>query len=168
MRTFCFGFLITLALIPTCFAQQDVKRPDTTPKSLPVVSLDCYASYGTVVGLAPAAYDEIAIDGDNFEKPIPRYRLHVVDNSVLKIIRDPARSALRKEVGKYASEMTRDFTNKHQIVGWKEDVPGGRDLYTVNFDDRLFSVVEIRTAMAKTVTLHVYQCKPSAVAPKAE
>ncbi len=90
-----------------------------------------------------------------------RYKRQVIDKAVLKIIEDPTRPALRKEHGKHVSEMTRDFTNKHQIVGWREETSAGLRLFTLNFEDGLFSIADVSRAKStgSGVTLRVMKCR---------
>ena len=68
---------------------------------------------------------------------------------------------LRKEHGKHVSEMTRDFTNKHQIVGWREETSAGLRLFTLNFEDGLFSIADVSRAKStgSGVTLRVMKCR---------
>jgi hypothetical protein len=92
-----------------------------------------------------------------------RYRVQVV-GKILKIIRDPTRPAFRTEHGKSVWEMTRDFTNSHQIVGWREELSGGIvRLFTFDFEDLLLSTVDISPARSSAagVELHVMKCSKS-------
>ena len=60
--------------------------------------------------------------------------------------------------------MPRDFTSKHQIVGWREELPGGIvRLFTFDFVDLLFSTIDISPARSSTagVELHVMKCNKS-------
>jgi len=141
-------FVLSLTTL-SCSAMARTPMPRAT--SLPNVVLDCYQSFTTRTAFPESSWDdgEFPIDGDNFDKPMPRYRLQVVDQAVLKVIEDPTRPAFRKEHGVSAAEMMRDFTNKHSIVGWRErTASGGFVLYTLNFDDLLFSVAEVTSAKA--------------------
>jgi hypothetical protein len=156
-------FVLSLTMI-SCSAIARTPMPRAT--SLPDVVLDCYQSFTTRTAFPESSWDdgEFPIDGDNFDKPMPRYRLQVVNQEVLKVIEDPTRSALRKEHGVRAAEMMRDFTNKHSIVGWREsDGYGGFVLYTLNFDDLLFSVARVTSAKANAgiagVMLKVLKCQ---------
>src|SRR6185437_13773666 len=108
---------------------------------------------------------EIAIDGGNLETPLIRYRLEVADSKTLKIIRDPTRPAFRAEHGRSVWEMNRDFTSRHQVVGWREELPGGSvRLFTFDFGDLLLSTVDVPPARASAaaVELHVMKCSKSA------
>lgn len=156
-------FLIGLATIASATAQ--TRKPMPRPTSLPDVVLDCYLSFSTKTPFPEATWDDgkFPIDGDNFEKPHVRYRLQVADQTVLKVIEDPTRPALRKEHGVRVADMMRDFTNKHSIVGWREsDNRGGLVLYTLSFDDLLFSVLEVAAKAfgpIAGVTLRVMKCQ---------
>ena len=93
-----------------------------------------------------------------------RYRLQVVDQAVLKVIEHPNLPAFRKEHEVRIEDMMQDFYNKHSIVGWREsNEKGGLFLYVLNFDDLLFSVLEVTTAKlanpASGVDLTVMKCK---------
>ena len=130
------------------------------PSSLPEVTLDCYQAYATATPLPESSINELAIDGDNFDTPTPRYRLQVVDKATLKIINYPSILARRTETGKNVWEMKRDFTGKHQIVGWRELSSTETKLFTVNFDDGLFSILRIPFAKVPLpVQLEVFKCK---------
>lgn len=156
-------YLIAMVLFSVTFSTSAVAQQlDLTPKSLPQVTLDCYQAFSTIVGLPENSFREIAIDGDNFDVPTIRYRLAVANQYTLKIIERPNDAALRKEFGKNITAMTRDFTNKHRIVGWRDDTASGLKLYTVDFDNRLFSIVDIRNkgaAIPAAVTVNVHTCK---------
>lgn len=97
--------------------------------------------------------------------PSIRYRLQVADKTTLKIIKDPTRPAFRTEHGKSVWEIARDFTNRHQIVGWREELPGGIVmLFTFDFEDLLLSTIDISPTRspAAGVELHVMKCSKSA------
>src|SRR5260370_24827247 len=76
------GFLLAIATLSSVHAQG-------SPESLPAVTVDCYQSFAAKTPLPEFPSKEIAIDGDNFETPLIRYRLHVADKTTLKIIKDP-------------------------------------------------------------------------------
>lgn len=137
------------------------------PSRLPNVTLDCYQAFSTVMELPQSFFRDIAIDGDNFERPIVRYRLQVVDSTILKVIKDPSRAALRSEHGVHISEMTRDFTNKHNIIGWREAYAGGARLYTVSFDDHIFSIANVPLPEVRppTFQLEVMKCREVSAGP---
>jgi hypothetical protein len=147
-----------LFLAVTTFSGVHAQR---SPGSLPAVTVDCFQSFATKVQLPERPDKDIAIAGDSFETPLIRYRLQVVDKTILKIIKDPNRPAFRNEHGKSVWEMTRDFTNKHQIVGWREELPGGIvRLFTFDFEDLLLSTIDVSPAhsLAAGVELHVMKC----------
>src|SRR5262249_52472478 len=102
-----------------------------------------------------------SIDGDNFEPPIVRYRLQTVNGTTLKIITFPSDSAKRTEVGKNVLEMTWDFSGKHKIVGWREGNDGSVSLYTIDFDNRLFSILKMNSvrSTAPLAHLEVTKCR---------
>src|SRR6478736_6072410 len=62
---------------------------------------------------------DVAINNNDLQTPLTRYRLQVVDKKILKIIKDPDRPAFRDEHGKSIWQMKRDFTDKHQIISWR-------------------------------------------------
>lgn len=148
---------LSVCLAATSPLAQEVKRPS----SLPSVTWDCYQAYTTAQSPPESRFNTIAIDGDNFDEPLVRYRLQVIGADTLKIIRDPSRPALRTERGVSIFEMTRDFTNKHRIVGWRELDRGEAVLYTVDFDNKLFSVMNIppSRAIVDIVKLTVMKCR---------
>jgi hypothetical protein len=114
--------------------------------------------------LPELASKEIAIDGGNLETPLIRYRLQVADKTTLKIIKDPTRPAFRTEHGKSVWDMERDFTNRHQIVGWREELTGGIvRLFTFDFEDLVLSTIDISPARSSAagVELHVMKCNRS-------
>jgi hypothetical protein len=114
--------------------------------------------------LPELASKEIAIDGGNLETPLIRYRLQVADKTTLKIIKDPTRPAFRTEHGKSVWDMERDFTDRHQIVGWREELTGGIvRLFTFDFEDLLLSTIDISPARSSAagVELHVMKCSRS-------
>jgi hypothetical protein len=98
--------------------------------------------------LPELASKDVSLDAGNLEQePVTRYRLQVIKKTILKIIKDPNRPAFRTENGKSVWEMARDFTNRHQIVGWREELPGGIvRLFTLDFADHLFTTLDISPA----------------------
>ena len=157
MKAFSFGLMLAIAMLSTSHAQR-------APDSLPAVTIDCYQSFAAKTQLPELPSKEVALDAGYFETPLIRYRLQVVEKTILKIIKDPTRPAFRTEHGKSVWEMARDFTNRHQIVGWREELPGGIvRLYTLDFEDLLFSTIDISPARAPTagVELHVMKCSNS-------
>lgn len=156
MKALGFGFLVAAAMWSASHAQR-------SPDSLPAVTIDCYQSFAAKAPLPEAPSKEIVVNGGNFETPLIRYRLQVV-GKILKIIQDPTRPAFRAEYGKSVWEMTRDFTNSHQIVGWREELPGGiMRLFTFDFEDLLLSTVDVTPArsLAAGIELHVMKCSKS-------
>jgi len=157
MKALSFGLLLVTVTLSSSHAQR-------SPDSLPDVTVDCYQSFAAKVPLAEPPSREIVVDGGNFETPLIRYRLQVVRNTILKIIRDPNRPAFRTEHGKSVWDMTRDFTTSHQIVGWREELSGGIvRLFTFDFEDLLLTTVDILPARspAAAVELHVMKCSKS-------
>jgi hypothetical protein len=151
-----------LFLVITTFSNAHAQR---SPESLPAVTVDCYQSFAAKTQLPDLPSKEITINGGDFETPLIRYRLQVADKTTLKIIKDPTRPAFRTEHGKSVWEIARDFTNMHQIVGWREELPGGIvRLFTFDFEDLLLSTVDISPTRspAAGVELHVMKCSKSA------
>jgi hypothetical protein len=154
MKALSLGLLLAITTLSSAHAQR-------SPEALPAVTVDCYQSFAAKAQLPEHLSKEIAIDGGSFETPLIRYRLQVVDKTTLKIIKDPNRPAFRSEHGKSVWEMKRDFTNRHQIVGWREELSGGIvRLFTFDFDDLLFSTIDVSPARspAAGVELHVMKC----------
>jgi hypothetical protein len=157
MKALSVGLLLAITTLSSSHAQR-------SPDSLPAVTVDCYQSFATKMRLPEQPDKEIVIDRDNFKTPLISYRLQVADKTTLKIIKDPTRPAYRTEEGKSIWKMTRDFTNRHQIVGWHEELPGGIvRLFTFDFEDLLFSIIDISPAhsSAAGVELHVMKCSKS-------
>jgi hypothetical protein len=156
MKALSLGFLLTITTLSNVHAQR-------SPESLPAVTVDCYQSFAAKASLPELPSKEMVVDGGNFETPLIRYRLQVV-GKILKIIKDPSRPAFRTEHGKSVWEMTRDFTNRHQIVGWREELPGGIvRLFTFDFEDLLLSTIDVSPARSSAagVELHVMKCSKS-------
>ena len=154
MKALSAGLLLAITTLPSVHAQR-------SPESLPAVTVDCYQSFAAKAPLPELASKEIVIDGGNLETPLIRYRLQVADRTTLKIIKDPTRPAFRTEHGKSVWEIKRDFTSKHQVVGWREELPGGIvRLFTFDFEDLLLSTVDVSPARspAAGVELHVMKC----------
>lgn len=129
--------------------------------SMPGMTIDCYQSFASKTLFPEHDDKDVGIDSDVLEKPLVRYRLQVVGKNILKTIRDPDRPAFRTEYGKTVWEMKSDFTNKHQIVAWREDKTGGIvRLFTFDFVDLLLSTVDISPArsIAAGIELHVTKC----------
>src|SRR3984893_15433441 len=157
MKALSLGFLLAITTLSSVHAQR-------SPESLPAVTVDCYQSFAAKAPLPELASKEIVVDGDNFETPLIRYRILVADKTTLKIIKDPTRPAFRTEQGKTVWESKRDFTDRHQIVGWREELPGGIvRLFTFDFEDLLLSTIDVSPArsIAAGVELHVMKCSKS-------
>ena len=151
------GLLFAVATLSSVHAQR-------SPDALPDVTVDCYQSFAAKAPLPEFQSREIAIDGGDLETPLIRYRLEVADKKTLKIIKDPTRPAFRTEHGKSVWEMKRDFTDRHQVVGWREELPGGIErLFTFDFEDLLLSTVDVPPARspAAAVEVHVMKCSKS-------
>jgi hypothetical protein len=147
-----------LVLAITAFSCAHAQR---SPETLPSVTVDCYQSFAAKTQLPEQPNKDVAIYSDNFDTPLIRYRLQVVEKTILKIIKDPNRPAFRTEHGKSVWEMTRDFTNKHQIVSWREELPGGIvRLFTFDFEDLLLSTIDVSPAqsLAAGIEVHVMKC----------
>ncbi len=130
-------------------------------EALPAVTVDCYQSFATKAQFPERSDKNVVVANDNFETPLVRYRLQVVDKTILKVIKDPNRPAFRDEHGKSVWQMTRDFTDKHQIVSWREELPGGIvRLFTFDFADLVLSTIDVSPAqsLAAGVELHVMKC----------
>jgi hypothetical protein len=157
MKALSLAVLLATTTLSSIHAQR-------SPETLPLVTVDCYQSFAAKTLLPELPSNEISIDGGNLETPLVRYRLQVADKRTLKIIRDPTRPAFRTEQGKSVWEIKRDFTSMHQIVGWREELPGGIvRLFTFDFEDLLLSTIDVSPAgsIAAGVELHVMKCSKS-------
>jgi hypothetical protein len=157
MKALRLGVLLAAATLSSSHAQR-------SPDALPVVTIDCYQSFAAKTLLPELTSKDVVLDAGTFEEPAIRYRLQVIEKTVLKIIKDPNQPAFRTEHGKSVWEMARDFSNKHQIVGWREELPGGVvRLFTFDFADLLLSTIDISPARSSTagVELHVMKCNKS-------
>jgi len=133
-------------------------------ESLPEVTVDCYRSLAAKTQFPEGSDKDVSIANDDLATPLKRYRLHVADKTTLKIISDPDRDATREEHGKSIWRMTRDFNDKHQIVGWREELPGGiLRLFTFDFADLTLSRLDISPAHspAAGIELNVMKCSKS-------
>jgi hypothetical protein len=151
--------LLALTICSSAHAQRSAE-------SLPDVTVDCYRTLGTKTQFPEGSDKDVSIANDDFATPLKRYRLQVVDKTILKIISDPDRDAFREEHGKSIWRMTRDFNDKHQIVAWREELPGGIvRLFTFDFADLLLSRLDISPAHSSWagVELHVMKCCKSPV-----
>jgi hypothetical protein len=154
MRAFSLGLALAINTLQPAHAQR-------AADSLPAGTVDCYQSFAAKTQLPEASDKEVAINNDNFDTPLIRYRLQVVDKTILKIIKDPNQPASRNEHGRSIWEIKRDFSDKHQIVSWREELRGGIvRLYALDFVDLLLSTVDISPAgsVAAGVELHVLKC----------
>jgi hypothetical protein len=134
-------------------------------ESLPDVTVDCYRSLATKTQFPEGSDKDVSVANDDFATPLKRYRLHVADKTTLKIISDPERDASREEHGKSIWRMTRDFNDKHQIVAWREELPGGIvRLFTFDFADLILSRLDVSPAhsSAAGIELNVMKCKSPA------
>lgn len=136
---------------------------DTTPKSLPTIDWNCFQAFTTGGAYPEGLRADISIDGDNSDSRRVRYRLLTVNNEILKLIVDPSRPQFRTEKGIYVSEMTRDFINKHQIVGWRVLDAGNAIQYTLDFDNKLFSILKLspQKIQLPRAQLDVLKCEPN-------
>lgn len=154
MKTAILALLALGAFSTAAFAQQNA------PTSLPNVTWDCYQAFSSVTGLPDSPIQDVGVDGDNFDEPHVRYRLQVVGGKVLKIIVDPNRPSQRTESGTPITRMTRDYMNKHKIVAWRETSSGEASLYTLDFDNRLFSILKMtQTKTFNMAKITVTKCK---------
>ena len=151
---------LVFVLIPTAGA---IAQPGEQPAAglLPEITWSCFQSFGASTPLPEYSLAEVAVAGDNFGQSTARYRLQVIDKTVLKIISYPHEPVRRTEVGTHATKMTRDFSGKHQIAGWRERSDTGLTLYTIHFDHQLFSVLSVPFGgkLLGAVELNVYRCK---------
>ncbi|MGY3512173.1 hypothetical protein [Bradyrhizobium lupini] len=154
MKALSLGLLLATAAFSNSHAQR-------SPDSLPPITVDCYQSFASKAQLLQLPSNEVALDAGNFEPPPIRYRLQGVEKTILKIIKDPDRPAFRTEHGKSVWEMARDFTNSHKLVGWREQLSGGRlRLYTFDFEDLLFTTVDSPVSSSPAgIELHVMRCR---------
>jgi hypothetical protein len=154
MRAFSLGLVLAISTLQPAHAQR-------AADSLPAGTVDCYQSFAAKTQLPEGSDKDVAINNDNFDTPLIRYRLQVVDKTILKIIKDPNQPAFRDEHGRSVWEIKRDFSDKHQIVSWREELRGGIvRLYAFDFADLLLSTVDISPAgsVAAGVELHVLKC----------
>ncbi len=157
MKVFLLQVVIVLVAIESAYAL------DLRPKSIPAIDWNCYQAFTTGSAYPEDPHFDIAVDGDNFDTPHVRYRLLTVDGNVLKLIADPNRSQFRTEKGISIYHMTRDFTNKHRIVGWRELEAGNATQYTLDFDNRILSILRLpsRTSLIRLVIVDVLKCSPA-------
>jgi hypothetical protein len=157
MKAVSVGLIVAIITISNSQAQR-------SPDALPDVTVDCYQSFATKTQLPELPSKDIAIKGSDFEIPVARYRIQVVDKTILKIIKDPTRPAFRTEHGKSVWQITRDFTANHKVVGWREELTGGIvRVFTFDFEDFLLTTMDVSPAssIAAGVELHVMKCRMS-------
>ena len=156
MRALAAG-LLALTICSPAYAQRSAE-------SLPAVTVDCYRTLATKTQFPEGFDKDVSVSNDDLATPLKRYKLQVVDKTILKIISDPDRDAFREEHGKSIWRLTRDFNDKHQIIAWREELPGGIvRLFTFDFADLLLSRLDISPAHspAAGVELHVMKCSKS-------
>jgi hypothetical protein len=139
-------------------------RAQRSPDTLPLVTVDCYQSFAAKAPLPDLSAKEMLLDGGSPETSLIRYRLQVADKRTLKIIRDPSRPVYRTEYGRSVWQIKRDFTDTHQVVGWREELPGGTvRLFTFDFEDLLLSTIDVSPPQSTTagVEVHVMKCSKS-------
>lgn len=154
MKALAVGLILATAPLSCVNAQRAAEQ-------FPPVTVDCRQSFATKAQLPERTDKDIAIDNNDLQTPLTRYRLQVVDKKILKIIKDPDRPAFRDEHGKSIWQMKRDFTDKHQIISWREDLPGGIvRVFTFDFADLVLSTIDVSpaTSPAAGVELHVMKC----------
>jgi hypothetical protein len=153
MRTFAAG-LLALTIFSAGHAQRSAE-------SLPAVTVDCYQSFATKTQFPESSQKDVSVANEDLAAPLKRYRLQVADKTTLKIIGDPDRDVFREEHGKSIWRMTRDFNDKHQIVAWREELPGGIvRVFSFDFADLLLTRLDMSPAHspAAGVELHVMKC----------
>ena len=144
----------------TIFSSAHAQR---SAESLPTVDVDCYRSFATKTQFPESSGKDVSVANDDLATPLKRYRLQVVGKTILKIISDPDRDAFREEHGKSIWWMSRDFNDKHQIVAWREELPGGIvRLFSFDFADLVLTRLDISPAhsIAAGVQLDVMKCSP--------
>jgi hypothetical protein len=159
MKTIAAG-LLALTIFSPVHAQR------RSSESLPAVTVDCYRTLATKTQFPEGTDKDVSIANEDLVAPLKRYRLQVADKTTMKIISDPDRDALREEHGKSIWKMTRDFNDKHQIVAWREDLPGGIvRLFSFDFVDLILTRLDIAAARspAAGVELHVMKCSKATV-----
>ena len=157
MKSLKLGLFLAAATLSSSHAQRSSEK-------LPDMTVDCYQSFAAKTPLPELTSKEVVLDAGHFEEPVIRYRLQVIKNTVLKIIKYPNQPAIRTEHGKSVWEIARDFSSKHQIVGWREELPGGFvRLFTFDFADLLLSTIDVSPARSSTagIELHVMKCNRS-------
>jgi hypothetical protein len=159
MRALAAGLLALTIFSSSAYAQRSAE-------SLPTLDVDCYRSFATKMLLPENSDKNVSVANDDLATPLKRYRLQVVGKTILKITSDPDRDAFREEHGKSIWKMTRDFNDKHQIVAWREELPGGIvRLFSFDFADLILTRLDISPANspAAGVELHVMKCSKSTV-----
>jgi hypothetical protein len=166
MRALTAGLLALIwpaMCLPAVFSPAMAQR---SAETLPAVTVDCYRSLATKTQFPEGSGKDVTVANEDSATALIRYRLQVVDKTILKIVSDPDRDAFREEHGKSIWRMTRDFNDKHQIVAWREELPGGIvRLFTFDFADLVLTRLDISPAHAPAagVELHVMKCSKSTV-----
>lgn len=161
MRALAAG-LLALTIFSFAHAQRSAEL-------LPAVTVDCYRTLATKTQFPEGSDKDVSVANDDLAKPLKRYKLQVVEKTILKIISDPDRDAFREEHGKSIWRMTRDFNDKHQIIAWREELPGGVvRLFTFDFSDLQLSRLDISPAHspAAGVELHIMKCSELSAAAR--
>jgi hypothetical protein len=164
METVAMKALVAGLLVLTIFSPAQAQRRSS--ESLPAVTVDCYRTLATKTQFPEATEKDVSIANEDLSAPLKRYRLQVADKATLKVISDPDRDASREEHGKSIWKMSRDFNDKHQIVAWREDLPGGIvRLFSFDFADLILTRLDIAAAHspAAGVELHVMKCSKATV-----
>ena len=152
--------LLALTIFSPAHAQRRASE------SLPAVTVDCYRTLATKTQFPEGTDKDVSIANEDLAAPLKRYRLQIADKTTMKVISDPDRDALREEHGKSIWKMTRDFNDKHQIVAWREDLPGGIvRLFSFDFADLILTRLDIAAthSPAAGVELHVMKCSKATV-----
>jgi hypothetical protein len=164
METVAMKALAAGLLALTIFSPAHAQRRSS--ESLPAVTVDCYRTLATKTQFPEGTDKDVSIANEDLAAPLKRYRLQVADKTTMKVISAPDRDALREEHGKSIWKMTRDFNDKHQIVAWREDLPGGIvRLFSFDFADLILTRLDIAAAHspAAGVELHVMKCSKATV-----
>jgi hypothetical protein len=159
MKAFAAGLIALTMFSPACAQRR-------SSEALPSVTVDCYRTLATKTQFPEGTDKEVSLANEDLATPLKRYRLQVADKTTLKVVSDPDRDALREEHGKSIWKMTRDFNDKHQIVAWREDLPGGVvRLFSFDFADLILTRLDIAAARSSAagVELHVMKCSKATV-----
>ena len=151
--------LVAGLLALTMFSPAHAQRRSS--EFLPAVTVDCYRTLATKTQFPEGTDKDVSVANEDLAAPLKRYRLQVADKTTLKVVSDPDRDVFREEHGKSIWRMTRDFNDKHQIVAWREDLPGGVvRLFSFDFADLILTRLDLASAHspAAGVELHVMKC----------